>query len=108
MAMPEARVLQAGANPPVPSPRPLRLNADPGKVEQGLARLVLSLVELLRQLMEREAIRQVDARVLTADQEEALGNALLCLAEKMGELKAIFGLENDDLNIDLGPLGRLY
>lgn len=85
-----------------------RINANPADVEQGLARLVLGLVELIRQLMEREAVRQMDAGLLTEDQEEALGATLLRLSEKLEELKAVFGLEGDDLNIDLGPLGRLY
>lgn len=85
-----------------------RLNASPADVEQGLARLVLGLVELLRQLMEREAIRQVELGLLAEEQEEALGTALCRLAGKVEELKAVFGLSGDDLNLDLGPLGRLY
>jgi hypothetical protein len=77
-------------------------------VERGLARLVLGLVELIRQLLEREAIRQAEGSLLSEAQEEALGTALCHLAAKMEELKAVFGLEGDDLNLDLGPLGRLY
>lgn len=77
-------------------------------MEQGVARLVLGLVELIRQLLEREAVRQVDAGLVSDDQAEALGTTLLRLAEKLEELKAAFGLQGDDLNLDLGPLGRLY
>lgn len=86
----------------------MRLNASRAEVEQGLARLVLGLVELIRQLLEREAIRQMDAALLTPEQEEALGTTLMNLTAKLEELKAVFGLEGDDLNLDLGPLGRLY
>lgn len=68
----------------------------------------MGLVELLRQLLEREAVRQAEASLLTPEQEAALGTALYRLAQKMAELKAGFGLEGDDLNLDLGPLGRLY
>lgn len=69
---------------------------------------MLGLVELIRQLLEREAVRQVDAGLVSDDQAEALGTTLLRLAEKLEELKAAFGLQGDDLNLDLGPLGRLY
>jgi hypothetical protein len=84
------------------------LGSNPRDVEQGLARLVLGLVELLRQLMEREAVRQTEACLLSPEQEEALGTALCHLAQKLEEMKAVFGLEGEDLNLDLGPLGRLY
>lgn len=100
---PGAAALATAAPPPASN----RLNADPAKVEQGLARLVLTLVELLRQLLEREAVRHVEAGVLSPDQEEALGLALFRLAEKMQELCCVFDLKPEDLNLDLGPLGRL-
>ena len=84
-----------------------RVNADPESVERGLAQLVLTIVELLRQLMERQALRRVEAGGLTDDQIERLGQTLMLLAERMEELKEEFGLDDRDLNLDLGPLGRL-
>jgi len=86
---------------------PERINADPEHVEQGLARLVLTVVELLREVLEHQAIRRMDGGTLTDEEIERLGLALLKLNQRMGELKATFGLTDDDLNIDLGPLGRL-
>jgi hypothetical protein len=86
---------------------PRRIDADPERVERGLAQLVLTLVELLRQLMERQAIRRVDHGRLTEDETERLGLAFMRLDERMDELKREFGLEDADLNLDLGPLGRL-
>jgi hypothetical protein len=84
-----------------------RLPLDSNQVEQGLAKLVLTIVELLRQLMERQAMRRVESDSLTDEQIEELGLTLMKLEEKMEELKFIFGLEDKDLNIDLGPLGNL-
>ena len=84
-----------------------RLPLDSNQVEQGLAKLVLTIVELLRQLMERQAMRRMESDSLTDEQIEELGLTLMRLEEKMDELKQIFGLENEDLNIDLGPLGNL-
>jgi hypothetical protein len=86
---------------------PERINADPEKVEQGLARLVLTLIELLRRVLEHQAIRRMDGGSLSDEEIERLGLALLKLSERMDELKATFGLTDEDLNIDLGPLGRL-
>jgi len=86
---------------------PERINADPEKVEQGLARLVLTVVELLRRVLEHQAIRRMDGGSLSDEQVEKLGLALLKLNERMGELKETFGLSDDDLSIDLGPLGQL-
>lgn len=86
---------------------PERINADPDKVEQGLARLVLTLIELLRRVLEHQAIRRMDGGTLSDEEIERLGLALLKLSERMNELKATFGLTDEDLNIDLGPLGRL-
>lgn len=83
-----------------------RLEADPENVEKGLAQLVLSLVELLRQLMERQAVRRVEAGGLSEDQVERLGTTLMLLERRMGELRQTFGLTEDDLSLDLGPLGR--
>jgi len=84
-----------------------RINSDPANVERGLVRLVLTLVELLRQLMERQAIRRVDQGGLTDEQIERIGTTLMLLEEKMAELRDHFGLTPEDLNIDLGPLGPL-
>ena len=83
-----------------------RLADDDADVAKGLAQLVLSLVELLRQLMERQALRRVDAGGLTDEQVERLGTTLMLLKERMDELCGAFGIEPEDLAIDLGPLGR--
>jgi gas vesicle protein GvpK len=84
-----------------------RIDADPEGVERGLAQLVLTIVELLRQLMERQALRRVEAGGLSDEQIDRLGETLMLLSERMEELKRDFGLEDRDLNLDLGPLGRL-
>jgi hypothetical protein len=86
---------------------PRRVNADPQRVEQGLAQLVLTLVELLRQLMERQALHRMDQGNLTDDQIERLGETFMKLEQRMEELKREFGLEDRDLNLNLGPLGDL-
>ncbi len=86
---------------------PRRIEADPERVEKGLAQLVLTLIELLRQLMERQALRRMDDGTLTDDQIERLGETFMKLAGRMEELKAEFGLEDADLNLNLGPLGDL-
>jgi hypothetical protein len=86
---------------------PERINADPEHVENGLAKLVLTLIELLRDVLEHQAVRRMDGRTLRDDEIERLGLALKRLDERMQELKAIFGLTDEDLTIDLGPLGRL-
>ena len=86
---------------------PRRIDADPEDVGRGLAQLVLTLVELLRQLMERQALRRVDDGTLSDAEIERLGLAFKALAARMEDLKAEFGLEDDDLNLNLGPLGDL-
>ena len=86
---------------------PERINADPDKVDQGLARLVLTVVELLRKVLEHQAIRRMDGDTLSEEQVERLGLALLKLESRMGELKEAFGLTDEDLRIDLGPLGQI-
>ena len=86
---------------------PARVNADPKNVEKGLAQLVLTLVELLRQLMERQAIRRMEGGSLSDEEVERLGTTFMLLERRMQELKKSFGLEDADLNIDLGPLGKL-
>ncbi|UJL47066.1 gas vesicle protein K [Virgibacillus sp. NKC19-16] len=84
-----------------------RINLDPDSAEDGLAELVMTVIELLRQIVERHAIRRVEGGTLTDEQIEDLGVALMNLEDKMEELKDVFGLEAEDLNIDLGPLGSL-
>jgi hypothetical protein len=83
------------------------VDADRDDVARGLAQLVLTLVELLRELMERQAIRRVESGGLSDEQVERLGQALMALEERMDELKEHFGLSDEDLNLDLGPLGNL-
>ena len=85
----------------------MRPEADREDVARGLAQLVLTLIELLRQLMERQAIRRVEAGDLSDEQVERLGQALMALEDRMEELKEIFDLEDRDLNLNLGPLGKL-
>jgi hypothetical protein len=86
---------------------PRRVNADPEGVERGLAQLVLTLVELLRQLMERQALRRMEQGALTDEQIDRLGETFMKLEQRMEELKREFGLEDRDLNLNLGPLGDL-
>lgn len=86
---------------------PRRINADPERIGQGMAQLVLTVIELLRQLMERQALRRVEHGTLTDQQQEALGTALMHLAHTMTDLKNQFGLTDEDLNLHLGPLGDL-
>ncbi|HEV8099908.1 MAG TPA: gas vesicle protein K [Gaiellaceae bacterium] len=97
----------AGELEHLPEAFPRRVNADPEQVEKGLAQLVLTLVELLRQLMERQALRRMDNGTLTDEQIERLGDTFLKLDRRMQELTEHFGLEEGDLNLNLGPLGDL-
>ena len=83
------------------------LALDPDNVKNGLGKLVLTVVELLRELLERQAIRRIEAGSLTDAEVERLGTTFLRLAEQMEQLKKQFALNDDDLNIDLGPLGQL-
>ncbi len=99
--------LDLDADDDLPSALSRRVDADPESVEKGLVQLVLTLVELLRQLMERQAIRRMDAGGLSEEDIERLGQTLMLLDEKMTELRDHFGLTPEDLNIDLGPLGKL-
>jgi hypothetical protein len=84
-----------------------RWNADPDEVRRSVVKLVLTLVELIRQLLERQAIRRMDAQTLTPEQVEAIGLALMRLEETIRDLGAQFDLTPEELNLDLGPLGRL-
>ncbi len=86
---------------------PNRVVLDPDKVEQGLAQLVLTVIELLRQLMERQAMHRVENGTIDDAAIERLGLAFMRLDTRMTELKQTFGLRDEDLNIDLGPLGKL-
>ncbi|MHB1594100.1 MAG: gas vesicle protein K [Streptosporangiaceae bacterium] len=86
---------------------PRRIRADPETAERSLVSLVLAVVELLRELMERQAIRRVDAGDLSDEQIERIGLTLMALERRMAEMLDHFGLEPADLNIDLGPLGPL-
>lgn len=84
-----------------------RITTDPEKLEKGLAHLVLTIIELLRQLMERQALHRIEGGTLTPDEIERLGQTFMALADRMEELKVAFGLEGEDLNMNLGPLGDL-
>ncbi len=84
-----------------------RINATPDNADHGLAQLVLTLIELIRKLVEKQAIRRVEGGTLSEDQIERLGETLMKLEMKMEELKRIFNLSDDDLNLNLGPLGEL-
>jgi gas vesicle protein GvpK len=86
---------------------PQRISADPEVVENGLAKLVLSIIELVRRLLEKQAVRRMDAGNLTDQEIERLGASLMKLEEKMEELKKTFGLSDDDLNLKLGPVRTL-
>jgi hypothetical protein len=92
--------LGAAASPP-------RWNADPDDVKRSVAKLVLTLVEFVRQLLERQAVRRMGAGTLTSEETEAVGLALMRLEETVRDLGAQFGLTIDDLNLDLGPVGKL-
>lgn len=99
-----------GAGDAVPAGRPARgqrLEVDPDRPEQGLTALVLAIVELLRQLMERQALRRMEHGDLGPEQLEGLGSTLMALEEQMTRLREQFGLTEEDLNLDLGPLGSL-
>lgn len=91
---------------PAPAAR-LRLEIDPDKVKNGLGQLVLTLVKLLHELLERQAIRRIDSGSLTEDQIERLGLTLMRQAQEIERLRKEFGLEEQDLNLDLGPLGKV-
>lgn len=86
---------------------PERIDVDAEGVEQGLAQLVLTLVEFLRQILERQAVRRMEAGSLSDEEVERVGLALMKLEEKVHQLAAQFGLQPSDLNINLGPLGDL-
>lgn len=101
-----AALRSAVARPPGRA-APGRWNADPAEVQRSVARLVLTLAEFLRQLLERQAIRRMEGGTLDAEQTEAVGLALMRLEETLTELARRFDLAPEDLNLQLGPLGRL-
>jgi len=86
---------------------PRRIDANPEEVERGLAKLVLTLIELLRRLLEKQAIRRIDSGNLTDEEIERLGLTFLRLNQRMKELQGAFNLTDEDLNLNLGPLGDL-
>ena len=86
---------------------PSRINIDAQSVEQGLAKLVLTLIEFIRRLLEKQAVRRMEGGDLSPEQIEELGLALMKLEAKLQELKTQFALSDEDLNLDLGPIGRL-
>ena len=86
---------------------PLRWNADPDDVQRSVAQLVLTLVEFVRKLLERQAIRRMEAGTLTDEQTEDVGIALMKLEETVRDIAAKFGVPMDELNMDLGPIGKL-
>lgn len=99
-----AKVMQA----PVASvAQPGRIGIDADNVKNGLVKLVLTLIELLRELLERQAIRRMESGTISDEEVERLGTTFMRLAEEMNRLKRDFGLEAEDLNLDLGPLGKL-
>ena len=86
---------------------PAKIDANPENVEKGLAKLVLTLIGLIRQLMEKQGMRRMEGNSLSEEEIERLGETFMKLEEKMEELKGIFGLEDEELNLNLGPIGDL-
>ena len=86
---------------------PLRWNANPDEVQRSVAQLVLTLVEFIRQLLERQAIRRMEAGTLTDQQTEDVGRALMKLEETVKDIAVKFGIPPEELNLDLGPVGKL-
>jgi hypothetical protein len=86
---------------------PLRWNADPDDVQRSVAQLVLTLVEFIRKLLERQAIRRMEAGTLTEEQTDDVGRALMKLEETVRDIAVKFGIPSEDLNLDLGPIGKL-
>lgn len=92
---------------PEVNPLPERIDVDPDEVERGLAKLVLTIIEFIRQLLERQAVRRMDGGGLTEAEIERMGVALMRLEEKVGEMAGRFGLKREELRLGLGPLGQL-
>lgn len=83
------------------------INFDPDGIEKGMAKLVLTIMELLYQLMERQAIKRIDGDSLTEEEVERLGLAFMKIDAQIEDMVQLFGLDREDLNLDLGPLGNL-
>ena len=109
MARTESRAISdfAGAMTPAGSANPSRIELKHDDVKNGLGKLVLTIVNLLRDLLERQAIRRMEAGSLTDAEIERIGTTFMRLGEEIERLKKEFGLEGEELNIDLGPLGKL-
>lgn len=90
-----------------PSQKPHKLSIDPERLEKDLAKLVLVLVELVRRLMEAQAVHRMERETLSEAEAERLGSALLAAKTRIEELRVAFGIEHEDFNLDLGPLGKL-
>jgi len=91
----------------LPSGLPEKIQVNSKNVEKGLAKLVLTLLELIRKLMEKQAMRRIENNSLCDEEIERLGETLMKLENKMQELKEFFGLKDEELNLNLGPLGNL-
>jgi hypothetical protein len=90
------------------TPNRARLELDPDRLKNGLGQLVLTLIKLLHEVLERQALRRIDGGSLTEEQIENLGLTMMRQAEEIDRLRKEFGLEEKDLDLDLGPLGRLF
>ena len=108
MSYPDNPFLPAGGAGPAPQPSGTRLDLDGERVRNGLAQLVLTLVKLLHDLLERQAVRRMDSGTLSEEEIERLGLTLMRQAEELERVREIFGLEDRELNLDLGPLGKLF
>ncbi|HEU4935259.1 MAG TPA: gas vesicle protein K [Vicinamibacterales bacterium] len=106
IAIHEVESLRAELDRLAQSPPP-RWNADPDEVRKSVLKLVLTLVEFIRQILERQAIRRMEANTLTAEETESVGLALMRLEETIRDLAEKFGLQPEELNLDLGPIGKL-
>ena len=106
LAIHKVELLRAELDRLAQSPPP-RWNADPDEVRKSVLKLVLTLVEFIRQILERQAIRRMEANTLTAEETESVGLALMRLEETIRDLAEKFGLRPEELNLDLGPIGKL-
>lgn len=107
---PNSPVWQPSLEQPAPASQTARapkIKLNPENVRNGLAQLVLTLVELIRELLERQALRRIEAGTLTEVEIERIGQTFFKLSEEIGRLKEYFGLSDEDLNLDLGPIGKL-
>jgi len=102
-----SHALPAGHSTSATTALPSKIKLDPDNVRNGLAQLVLTLVELLRELLERQALRRIDGGSLTDGEVERVGETFLRLSQEIDRLKEYFGFTDEDLNLNLGPLGKL-